>query len=83
MKTIKTIVYTAFLSLLMVSCDSDFLNTIPKDRLASDIFWQTEEDAIYASTGMYSRLEDQWRYTSMDAYSDSALHCKIKWAMSE
>jgi hypothetical protein len=62
----------------MVSCDKDLLNTVPTDRLASELFWQTEEDALYASTGIYSRLGGQWRYSGMDAYTDIA-HFILQW----
>lgn len=78
MKTFKILIGICMLSLLLVSCDDDFLNTVPKDRLASELFWQTEQDALYASTGMYSRLENQWRYCSYDAYSDIA-HFILQW----
>lgn len=78
MKTFKILISICLLSVLMVSCDKDFLDTVPKDRLASDLFWQTEQDALYAATGIYSRLEDQWRYSSMDAYTDMA-HFILQW----
>ena len=78
MKTFKILISISILSVLMVSCDDDFLNTVPKDRLASELFWQTEQDAVYASTGMYSRLEDQWRYSSYDAYTDIS-HFILQW----
>ena len=78
MKTFKILIGISMLSVLMVSCDDDFLNTVPKDRLASDLFWKTEQDALYASTGIYSRLGGQWRYSAMDAYSDMA-HFILQW----
>jgi hypothetical protein len=78
MKTFKLLISISILSVLMVSCDDDFLNTVPKDRLASELFWQTEQDALYASTGMYSRLGGQWRYSAFDAYSDIA-HYILQW----
>lgn len=63
---------------VVVSCNNDVLNTIPKDRLSSDVFWKTQQDAIYASNGVYSVLGDQWRYSSMDAYTDIA-HFVLQW----
>ncbi len=78
MKAYKILICIGLLSLMTVSCEEDLLNTIPKDRLASDLFWQTEQDALYASTGIYSRLGDQWRYCSMDAFSDIA-HFILQW----
>ncbi|MFO7852250.1 MAG: RagB/SusD family nutrient uptake outer membrane protein [Bacteroidota bacterium] len=78
MKISKILIFLSILSLLTVSCEKDLLNTIPKDRLATDLFWQTEQDALYASTGIYSRLGGQWRYCSMDAYTDIA-HFILQW----
>jgi hypothetical protein len=54
------------------------LNTIPKDRLGEELFWKTEDDAVYAANGIYSILGSQWRYTSIDAYSDIA-HFILQW----
>jgi len=78
MKTLKILFFIGVLSLMMVSCEKDLLSPIPKDRLASDLFWQTEQDALYASTGIYSRLGGMWRYNSMDSYSDIA-HYILQW----
>lgn len=78
MKTLKILFCISILSLSMVSCEKDLLNTVPKDRLASDLFWKTEQDALYASTGIYSRLGAQWRYSMMDGYSDIA-HIILQW----
>lgn len=78
MKTFKMLFCICLISLSVVSCEKDLLNTVPKDRLASDLFWKTENDALYASTGIYSRLGDQWRYSSMDGYSDIA-HFILQW----
>lgn len=77
MNFFKTL-YISLFALIFVSCNEDLLNTIPKDRLASELFWQTEEDAIYASNGIYSILGDQWRYTSMDGFTDIA-HFILQW----
>jgi hypothetical protein len=46
-------------SLITVSCNSDLLNTTPKDRLASELFWKTQQDAEFAATGVYSILDGQ------------------------
>ena len=63
---------------LNVSCKKDLLNTLPKDRLSSELFWKTQEDAIIASNGVYSFLGNQWRYTSMDAFTDIG-HFILQW----
>ena len=77
MKAYK-ILCISFLAITFVSCNEDLLNPLPKDRLASELFWKTEQDAIYASNGIYSVLGNQWRYTSMDAYTDLA-HYILEW----
>lgn len=70
--------YLIFVSIITLSCNGDILDTIPNDRLSQAMFWRTKEDAIFASNGVYSVLGDQWRYTSMDAYTDIA-HFILQW----
>ena len=65
-------------SLITVSCNSDLLNTTPKDRLASELFWKTQQDAEFAATGVYSILGGHWRYAAMDSYTDIA-HFILQW----
>lgn len=77
MKAYK-LLYIYLMAMIFTSCHEDLLNTVPKDRLSSDLFWKTEQDAIYASNGIYSILGDQWRYLSMDAYTDMA-HWILQW----
>jgi len=67
-----------FCFLLNVSCKKGLLDTLPKDRLAGDLFWKTEQDAIIASNGVYAALGDSWRYVSMDAFTDVA-HFILQW----
>jgi hypothetical protein len=43
------------LSMLSVSC-SDFLDKNPLDQITSETFWQSEQEASMALTGVYSRL---------------------------
>lgn len=78
MKAYKSIYIYVLALVLLVSCNEDLLNTTPKDRLASDLFWQTEQDAIFATNGIYSILGGHWRYFSMDAYTDIA-HWILQW----
>ncbi|MDH6304220.1 hypothetical protein M2463_000725 [Parabacteroides sp. PH5-13] len=77
MKAYK-IICISLLAMIAVSCTEDLLNPLPKDRLASDLFWKTTEDAVYASNGVYSILGGQWRYSMMDAYSDLS-HIILQW----
>ena len=72
MKTYKILYISifAFLALILVSCDSDLLNPLPKDRMSAELFWKTEREAIYAANGIYSVLGGSFRYVMMDAYAD-------------
>ena len=71
MKTYK-ILCISFIALVCASCHENLLEPLPKDRLATELFWQTEQDAIYASNGVYSVMGHHWRYIAMDAYADIA-----------
>ncbi|RDB06066.1 RagB/SusD family nutrient uptake outer membrane protein [Runella aurantiaca] len=42
---------------LLTSCEKDLLDTVPNDRISSDIFWKTEKDATLASNGLYPSLD--------------------------
>ncbi|WP_188506725.1 RagB/SusD family nutrient uptake outer membrane protein [Parapedobacter pyrenivorans] len=77
MKTYKPF-FICCLLLTTMSCTKDLLNTIPKDRLASELFWKTQEDAVFAANGIYSILGNQWRYASMDAFTDLG-HFILQW----
>lgn len=77
MKTYK-IWCVSLIVLLCASCTNDLLDPVPQDRLAKDLFWKTEQDAVYAATGVYSLLGNQWRYCAMDTYTDIA-HWVLQW----
>jgi hypothetical protein len=38
-------------------CKKDILDTIPNDRISSEIYWKTETDAISAVNGIYQSLD--------------------------
>jgi len=78
MKAYKKILFFSLLAIMSVSCTEDLLNPLPKDRLASDLFWKTTNDAVYASNGVYSILGGQWRYSTMETYSDLS-HVILQW----
>ena len=77
MKTYKAF-FICCLLLTTMSCRKELLNTVPKDRLASELFWKTQDDAIYAANGIYAVLGNQWRYASMDAFTDIG-HFILQW----
>ncbi len=52
----KTICILFVLIVYMPSCQKNLLETIPDDRISSNIFWNTENDAILASNAAYGIL---------------------------
>lgn len=56
---------------LLSSCDKGLLNTIPNDRITSEIYWTQEKDAVLAVNAMYAYLEGEDVF-SYDAMSDIA-----------
>src|SRR5690554_5132934 len=61
---------------MLTSCDSDFLDRHPTAAIASETFWETEEDVQMALTGVYRRLQNGFygnRKLWLDTYSDNAL----------
>lgn len=75
MKNIKNMKYTCYiifgLILILSSCDKDLLETIPNDRITSEIYWTQEKDAVLAVNAMYTYLEGVDIF-SYDAMSDIA-----------
>lgn len=47
-------ILTAFFTF---SCQPDLLETIPNDRISTDIFWQTAKDAELAANAVYKTLD--------------------------
>ncbi len=70
MKPYKFLFTVLIFSTFILSCDDDFLNTTPEDRISQEIFWQTEKDAIYACNAVYGMLPTSWDYLMWDAMSD-------------
>ncbi|MDF9797841.1 hypothetical protein OKW21_003104 [Catalinimonas alkaloidigena] len=54
---IKYIFSNLFILLLTLGCQPDLLETIPNDRVSSDIFWETESDAEFAANAVYPTLD--------------------------
>lgn len=61
------------ISLVLSSCDDNFLDRHPTDQLSEVTFWQSEEDAMLALTGVYNegpRYNDgPYRYTFQKSYT--------------
>ncbi|MDF7816988.1 RagB/SusD family nutrient uptake outer membrane protein [Runella sp. MFBS21] len=54
---IKHIIPAIAVVSLLASCERGLLETIPNDRISSEIFWKTEKDATLASNGLYPALD--------------------------
>jgi hypothetical protein len=54
--TVKNLVLI-FAVVVLAACDIDLLETIPNDRISSDIYWQTPNDALLAVNALYTDLE--------------------------
>ncbi|MDR1201479.1 MAG: RagB/SusD family nutrient uptake outer membrane protein [Tannerellaceae bacterium] len=71
------------LLILLPACDN-ILETIPTDRISSEVYWQSEEDALYASNAIYRYL-DGIEVIRFDGMTD-ILHANIQfsdWAAIE
>ncbi len=53
----KKIVYILLSVFILSSCQEDLLTTVPDDRISTEIFWQTENDAILAANAVYPTLD--------------------------
>lgn len=50
---------------------SDLLETVPNDRISTEIFWKTEQDAILGANAVYvSLVESAGHFSSWDGMSD-------------
>lgn len=56
------------LAILAGGCDKDLLNTIPNDRITSEVFWTDEKDAILAVNAIYTYLEGEDESPDIFAY---------------
>lgn len=65
--------YIYILALLgaMAGC-SDVLDTVPTDRLSSEVYWQTDQDAEYAANAIYRFLESHATILGRDEMTDIA-----------
>jgi hypothetical protein len=44
-------------AVFLSSCEKDLLNTVPNDRLSSELFWKSEADARLAANAVYPFLD--------------------------
>ncbi len=56
---------------LAIGCKKDLLETIPNDRISTDIFWRTENDALLAANAVYTFMsESAQHFIGTDGMSD-------------
>lgn len=56
-KTIFKVFYIVVLIAAIAGCKRELLDTAPNDRLSSDLFWKTENDARMAANAVYPFLD--------------------------
>jgi len=67
----KKFIYIILSVPVLAGCN-DVLDTVPTDRLSSEVFWQTDKDAEYAANAVYRFLEDPGDLLGKDEMSDIA-----------
>jgi hypothetical protein len=54
-----------------LACKKDLLTTVPNDRISTEIFWKTDNDAIMAANAVYTYLSESGsHFVSWDGMSD-------------
>lgn len=71
MKNLINILIIVFSLSFLTSCEKDLLDTIPNDRLSSEIFWKTAADAKLAVNSLYTNLDGP-NILTWDALTDIA-----------
>ena len=73
-----------FLAIIVIAsfcgCSKDLLDTIPNDRISTEIFWKTDKDATLAANAVYTYLEGV-NIFSWDGMSDIG-HTNIPFAQN-
>lgn len=78
MNHLKNILLVFLAATFLSGCNEDLLETIPNDRVSSEIFWQTDADAIAAANAVYTYLPDAETVFNWDGMSDIA-HITLMW----
>jgi hypothetical protein len=65
-------IYTYIIMSIVALAGCDVLDTIPTDRLSSEVYWQTDQDAEYAANAIYQYLESPATILGRDIMSDIA-----------
>lgn len=78
MKYIANKLYVALVVAASFSCSDNLLETLPNDRVSSEIYWQTENDFTLGANAVYTLLEGAGDFTNWDAMSDIG-HVTLMW----
>lgn len=65
------IILFIFATAFFTGCNEDLLETIPNDRLSSELFWKTDKDAVTASNAVYRYLENVNSFFGWDGMTDT------------
>ena len=69
-KYFRILTVLAGILLISVSCTEDLLDQVPRNEISSDLFWQSPEDAITATLGVYNAARLLFRFDYMyDGFS--------------
>lgn len=70
MNSLKKITGILVMGFVVTSCD-DILDTIPTDRVSTEIFWRTDQDAQFAANAVYTHIiQSASHYASWDGMTD-------------
>jgi starch-binding outer membrane protein, SusD/RagB family len=71
MRYLKYIFILIAATSFLFSCKKDLLETIPNDRISTEIFWKTDNDALMAANAVYTFLaEGGEHFIAWDGMSD-------------
>jgi starch-binding outer membrane protein, SusD/RagB family len=54
----KKYIFLLIFLTIIVACEKNLLETVPTDRVSQSVFWQTDQDAIFAANAIYRYLDD-------------------------
>lgn len=75
----KNILFIIIIASFIISCNADYLNVVPKDKLSDATFWKDKNDADLALVGCYSNWEQWWNILCFDGASDNAYDQHFGW----
>ena len=74
------IFFAVIITTFLAGCSKDLLETVPNDRISTEIYWKTDKDATLASNAVYTYLEGVSIF-SWDGMSDIG-HTNIPFAVN-